>query len=162
LHGLSACHWREPGGLAAAESIAAFLEQAGIPLAVTPLTGPSFVPGLAIDAGIIQIEPRGAAHPGDLLHEAGHIAVAEPERRAALSDVGTDPGEEMTAIAWSVAAARACGVGLDVLFHPAGYKGGAAELARDWEAGQPFGVPLLGWYGMTSAAEFPAMRRWLR
>lgn len=126
------------------------------------MTGPSFVPGLAIAHGVLQIDPVGEAHPGDLLHEAGHIAVAEPERRAALSEVGSDAGEEMAAIAWSVAAARACRVSLDVLFHPAGYKGGAAELAADWEEGQPFGVPLLAWYGMTSAGTFPAMSRWLR
>ncbi len=159
---ISACRWNEPGGQAAAEVIAAFLEQVGIPFRVEPLTGPSFVPGLAIEDGVIQIDPEGAPHPGDLLHEAGHIAVAEPGRRAAMSAVGTDAGEEMAAIAWSVAAARACGVGLDVLFHPAGYKGGAAELARDWEAGQPFGVPLLAWYGLTSKDAFPAMARWLR
>jgi hypothetical protein len=159
---ITACRWHEPGGLAAAESIAAFLAQAGIPLAVTPLTGPSFVPGLAIEAGVIQIEPGGAAYPGDLLHEAGHIAVAEPARREVLSEVGTDGGEEMAAIAWSVAAARACDVPLEVLFHADGYKGGAAELVADWEAGQPFGVPLLTWYGMTTVQGFPAMSRWLR
>jgi hypothetical protein len=159
---LAACRWHEPGGLAAAEAIGAFLDSAGIPLRLEPLTGPSFVPGLAIQAGAIQIDPEGHAYPGDLLHEAGHIAVAESHRRASLSEVGTDGGEEMAAIAWSVAAARACKVPLEVLFHPAGYKGGAAELVSDWEAGQPFGVPLLAWYGMTSAAEFPAMSRWLR
>ena len=159
---LGTCRWHEPGGLAAAETIAAFLGSAGITLAVEPLTGPSFVPGLAIDRGAIQIEPGGAAYPGDLLHEAGHIAVAEPERRAALSDVGTDAGEEMAAIAWSVAAARACGIGLEVLFHPAGYKGESDWLRGVFEQGQPFGVPLLGWYGLTSAADFPKMTRWLR
>jgi hypothetical protein len=159
---LAACRWREPGGLAAAEVIGTFLTSAGIPFAVTPLTGPSFVPGLAINAGVIQIEPDGEAHPGDLLHEAGHIAVATPGCRAALSEVGIDGGDEMAAIAWSVAAARACGVPLDVLFHADGYKGGANNLVADWEAGQPFGVPLLTWYGMTSAETFPVMTRWLR
>lgn len=159
---LDSCRWHEPGGLAAAETIAAFLDSAGIPLRLEPLTGPSFVPGLAIEAGAIQIDPEGEAFPGDLLHEAGHIAVTEPGRRAALSDVGSDASEEMAAIAWSVAAARACGVRLDVLFHADGYKGGAHNLAADWEAGQPFGVPLLAWYGMTCAEAFPAMSRWLR
>ena len=159
---LADCRWHEPGGLASAETIAAFLQGAGIALNVEPLTGPSFVPGLAIANGTIQVEPGGAAYPGDLLHEAGHIAVAEPARRAALSDVGTDAGEEMAAIAWSVAAARACGVGLEVLFHSEGYKGDAAWLAAEFSRGNPFGVPLLAWYGLTSEAAFPAMRRWLR
>ena len=159
---LVACRWHEPGGLAAAETIAAFLEGAGIHLKVEPLTGPSFVPGLAIENGTIQIDPGGAAHPGDLLHEAGHIAVAEPARRALLSEVGVDGGEEMAAIAWSVAAARACGVELAVLFHPEGYKGESEWLRGLFEQGQPFGVPLLAWYGLTSAQDYPSMTRWLR
>jgi hypothetical protein len=148
--------------LAAAQAICAFLEEIGIAIELRDYPDKEFVPGMAVIGGKVVIAQGGSGYPGDLLHEAGHIAVAEPELRAGLSEVGTDPGDEMAAIAWSVAAARACGVPLAVLFHPAGYKGGAAELVRDWEAGQPFGVPLLGWYGMTSAADFPAMTRWLR
>ena len=159
---LAACNWHEPGGLAAAEAIAAFLVSVGMMVRVEPLTGPSFVAGLAIERGTIQIEPGGTAHPGDLLHEAGHIAVAEPSRRADLSEVGSDPGEEMAAIAWSVAAAQACGIGLDILFHPAGYNGEFDWLRGVFEQGQPFGVPLLAWYGLTSADDYPAMARWLR
>ncbi len=56
---LSACEWHEPGGLAAAEAIAAFLRSAGIAVAVTPLTGQRFLPALAVDCGTIQIEPGG-------------------------------------------------------------------------------------------------------
>ena len=159
---LADCRWHEPGGPVAAETIAKFLQQTGIALVVEPLTGPSFVPGLAIAGGTIQVEPGGTAYPGDLLHEAGHIAVAEPTRRAILSDVGSDAGEEMAAIAWSVAAARACGIGLDVLFHTEGYKGDAEWLSAEFSRGNPFGVPLLGWYGLTTEAEFPKMTRWLR
>lgn len=148
--------------MAAAQAICVFLEEIGIGIELRDYPDKEFVPGMAVIGGKVVIARGGAGYPGDLLHEAGHLEVAEPERRAELSDVGTDPGEEMAAITWSVAAARACGVELEVLFHPAGYKGGAAELTRDWEAGQPFGVPLLGWYEMTSSADFPAMRRWLR
>ena len=51
--------------------------------------------------------------------------MTEPDCRAALSEVGSDGGEEMAVIAWSVAGARACGISLDVLFHADGYKGDA-------------------------------------
>ena len=160
--GVAGCQWLEPGGRTAALAIEVFLNSTGIALKVEPITGKTLVPGLAIAEGRIVIDPDKPAYPGDLLHEAGHIAVVEPERRASLSEVGIDPGNEMAAIAWSVAAARACGVELEVLFHPEGYKGGSANLIADFRAGQPFGVPLLAWYGMTGAEIYPEMTRWLR
>ena len=116
----------------------------------------------AIASGCLQVDPAIEAWPGDLLHEAGHIAVAEPAARAALTQPSPDGGEEMAAIAWSVAAAQACAVRLDVLFHAEGYKGDAEWLHAEFAAGQPFGVPLLVWYGLTSAADYPQMARWLR
>lgn len=159
---LSACEWHEPGGLAAAEAIATFLRSAGIAVAVTPLTGQRFLPALAVDCGTIQIEPGGKAYPGDLLHEAGHVAVMTPERRSVPGEVGADPADEMAAIAWSAAAAQACGVPLDVVFHGAGYKGGGDGLAEAFADQRGPGVPMLDWYGMTAPTGFPAMARWLR
>ncbi len=156
------CPWLEPGGTAAATAICGFLEQAGIPLRIGPTPEATFLPGLALEAGTLVIDPQVASYPGDVLHEAGHLAVATAERRAAMGEVGAHGGDEMATIAWSVAAARASGVPLDVLFHPAGYKGEAEGLAASWETGQPFGVPLLVWYGMTETERFPAMTRWLR
>ncbi len=159
---LAECRWREPGGPAAARTICAFLESIGIAVELAVPAGPGVVPGLAVHRGAVQVDPDGEAFPGDLLHEAGHIAVADPQCRATLEAVGDDPGEEMAAIAWSVAAARASGVPLEVLFHPEGYKGGADSLIAAFEGGGGAGVPLLGWYGMTGDAGFPAMARWLR
>ena len=154
--------WHEPGGAQAAQAIGTFLERAGFDLAVEAIRHPTFLPGLAIDRGRLVIDPETPSYPGDLLHEAGHLAVLDPERRSQSDAVTGDGGEEMAAIAWSVAAAQACGVPLEVLFHPHGYKGGADHLIETFSQGQPFGVPLLAWWGLTSAAEFPAMQRWMR
>jgi len=121
-----------------------------------------FLPGLTLIEGSIVIDPAVACYPGDVLHEAGHLAVVPAETRAAMGTVENDGGDEMAAIAWSVAACRDCGLPLEVLFHPAGYKGASETMVADWTTGQPFGVPLLVWYGMTSAETFPAMTRWLR
>ena len=159
---LAGCRWHEPGGLAAARTIADFLGSIGIRIEVGPIDGATFLPGMAIASGCLQVDPAIEAWPGDLLHEAGHIAVAEPAARAALTQPSPDGGEEMAAIAWSVAAAQACAVRLDVLFHAEGYKGDAEWLHAEFAAGQPFGVPLLVWYGLTSAADYPQMARWLR
>lgn len=166
------CQWLEPGGEQAAQVICAFLQEVGIRLSVEPIAAKMFVPGMDIWQGGLRIDPAVPAYPGDLLHEAGHIAVIERPRRDSICDVGTDPAEEMTAIAWSIAAARACGMPLDVVFHPAGYRGGSEALIAVFEqSGMGPGVPLLSAWGMSAeprlAAEwgrepFPAMARWLR
>ena len=159
---LADCTWQEPGGLDAALAIGAFLGQVGIDLRIVPVSGTQFLPGIVLDDGAIVIDPSVPCHPGDLLHEAGHLAVVPAENRVLMGAVDDNGGDEMAAIAWSVAACRACGLDLDVLFHPAGYKGGSNNMIADWSSGQPYGVPLLAWYGMTSSEAFPAMTRWLR
>lgn len=159
---LADCTWLEPGGRAAALAIGAFLAEAGIDVRVAPVSGRQFLPGIILEGGAVVIDPSAPCHPGDLLHEAGHLAVVPAEARAVMGTVDDNGGDEMAAIAWSVAACRACGLDLEVLFHPAGYKGASNNMIADWSCGQPFGVPLLAWYGMTTAETFPAMIRWLR
>ncbi|HCF24716.1 MULTISPECIES: hypothetical protein [unclassified Novosphingobium] len=159
---LSTLPWHEPGGAPAAQVIGDFLLEAGFDVAIEPIEGATFLPGLAVDQGRLVIDPAVPSYPGDLLHEAGHLAVLDPERRGEPDAVTADGGDEMAAIAWSVAAARACNVPLEVLFHPHGYKGGSDHLIETFKAGQPFGVPLLAWWGLTTSAEYPAMQRWMR
>ena len=165
------CRWLEPGGTAAAQVICAFLQEIGIALRIEPVEGDMFLPGIDVHQGAVRIDPARDAHPGDLLHEAGHLAVVEAERRTAASAFEVEPGEEMTAIAWSVAAATHCGLPLEVVFHPAGYRGGSQALLEAFAGPMGPGVPLLSAWGMSAepsrAAEwgrepFPAMTRWLR
>jgi ethanolamine ammonia-lyase small subunit len=145
--------------------IVAFIRQVGIDVAHG---GPreSLLPGIAVEGGAILVDAARLAHPGDLLHEAGHLAVADPAGRAALNDVGDDPAEEMAAIAWSYAAARHLGLDPAVVFHPHGYRGGGDWLAEAFERGGGPGVPMLQWWGMTGGWKgeppFPHMLRWLR
>lgn len=158
----TACPWHEPGGADAAQAICTFLQDIGITIDIAKIETPMFVPGLAVVNGRILIDPDIASYPGDLLHEAGHIAVAEPQLRPMLTEIGEDGGDEMATIAWSVAAARACDTPLETLFHPAGYKGASDSLIDNFSKGQTFGVPLLAYYGLTSEAAYPKMTRWLR
>ncbi len=110
------------------------------------------------------------AFPGDLLHEAGHIAVAPPEQRAAPA-LSPEPGDELATLAWSYAALRHLALDPGVVFHADGYKGGGPWLAETFGAGSYIGLPLLQLYGMTveekfAAARgvepFPHMLRWVR
>jgi hypothetical protein len=164
------CRWREPGGLDEALRIGAFLQQIGIAIEAGPV-GESVLPGMTVLRGRVRVDPEIAAYPGDLLHEAGHVAVSDPATRDSIETVEPDPGDEMAAIAWSVAAARACGTALETLFFDGGYKGNAAALRAAFAGSGMVGVPMLAWFGMTAeprraeewgAPAFPAMTRWLR
>jgi hypothetical protein len=148
--------------------IISFLRGIGIGIAVEPLPD-SFLPGLAVRDGGLVIDPDRLKWPGDLLHEAGHIAVTDPARRPGLSAVPDDPGEEMAAIAWSWAAAKAIGLAPEILFHDE-YRAGGRNLIENFSSGRDVGVPMLVWFGMTGGwkpreegrAAFPLMDRWLR
>lgn len=134
----------------------------------------SFLPGILIDHGTLRIDYGKLLYPGDILHEAGHLAVMSPEsRNRAHVNAGSDGGEEMAAIAWSYAAAIRIGMPLDVLFHDHGYKGGGRWLRDHFSQcnSGSIGVPLLVHFDMTdppyhqtSAPKtgFPYMKKWLR
>jgi len=152
------------------ERLAAFVRGIGIDVRAADLPEQTFLPGLEIRNGAILIDETKLAYPGDILHEAGHIAVAEPQARSAATLTPTD-GEEIATLAWSYAALRHLDVDPAVVFHAHGYKGGADALITAFASAANPGVPLLQYWGMTvepkfAAARgvepFPHMLRWLR
>jgi hypothetical protein len=149
-----------------AARIVSFLVEIGIAVREEPLSGPTFLPGLTIHRGALVIDESRLLYPGDILHEAGHLAVLTPSARAAADgDVGDDAGMEMAAIAWSYAAALHIGLDPSVVFHADGYRDASETLLENFAAGRYFGVPILQWAGMTAASgarPFPSMQRWLR
>ncbi|HEY1753277.1 MAG TPA: hypothetical protein VGG29_18615 [Caulobacteraceae bacterium] len=153
------------------DRIAAFI--AGIGLAIQPATldEPTLLPGVTVRGGVILVDEARLAYPGDLLHEAGHLAVWEPDRRATLDEVDDDGSREMTVIAWSYAALRHLDLDPAVVFHEGGYRGASPTLIAVFEGDGLCGQPMLEWYGLTltrktAAARgqppFPHMLRWLR
>jgi hypothetical protein len=151
--------------------IITFLGEIGIPVIVEALGGDTLLPAMTVRYGALVIDPERLTLPGDLLHEAGHIAVTDPATRASLCEVTSDPAEEMAAIAWSFAAAVEIGLDPRIVFHDDGYVSGGGYLADAFADGRGPGVPILIWLGMTmdrSNAEkegvtpFPQMQRWLR
>jgi hypothetical protein len=149
------------------DQIVAFLREIGIPVTATDLPS-SFLPGLTIEAGGLLVDEARLEYPGDLLHEAGHIAVAPPELRPSMSGSLDDvPGLdtamlEWAAIPWSYAAALEAGIDPRLVFHEGGYHGHSAGLLRNFQVGVPIGLHLLVDAGMTTSDEFPRMLRWLR
>ena len=152
--------------------IAGFLAGIGLETEPAVIAEAGFLAGLMIRHGRLLIDEAKLAYPGDLLHEAGHLAVVTPERRRLLhKDAGGDPGEEMMAIAWSYAAALHLEIDPAVVFHSGGYRGGAQVILGNFSQGRYFGVPLLEWLGFTAGAgeaaalgvpPYPHMLRWLR
>ncbi len=153
-------------------TILAFLRDIGLEVRTESIAGATFLPGITVDGGVLIFDPAAMKHPGDLLHEAGHLAVKPAaERKQTSADLGNDPAEEMMAIAWSYAAAVHLRLPPEVLFHPDGYRGGSQALIENFTAGRYLAVPMLQWTGMTcgeqraretGAAPYPQMTRWLR
>jgi hypothetical protein len=160
--------WTDP----TTATLVAFLQSIGLDVRAGALDQPTFLPGIKIDHGGLVVDETQLRHPGDLLHEAGHLAVATPERRAAMhEDAGGDPAEEMMALAWSYAAIVHLQLDPAIVFHDHGYRGDGASLIENFEAGRVIGLPMLQWVGLTlderNASEqglppFPHMLRWLR
>ncbi|MBL7729384.1 MAG: hypothetical protein JNM68_16940 [Dinghuibacter sp.] len=154
-----------------------FIESLGIPVKFTTGIEGTFLPGLRIENGAILADEQVHFYPGDLLHEAGHLAVVPAAERATLcnEDIGRrehHAAEEMMSIAWSFAACLHLGIDPLVVFHENGYKNGGAEIAENFSKGQYFGVPMLQWIGLThdpagkelpeNAVLFPKMIKWMR
>jgi hypothetical protein len=156
--------------------MADFLNGIGIP--VTPATlDETFLPGIKIENQGLLVDEEKLKYPGDILHEAGHIAVAPPSYRKRLSD-RIDPQEdfkyagELMALGWSYAAAVHIGIDPAIVFHPDGYRGQAQQILDGFTYGVSYiGLPVLQWAGMTASgalaeqlgvAPYPHMIRWVR
>ncbi|MES2097057.1 MAG: hypothetical protein V4459_09890 [Pseudomonadota bacterium] len=151
-------------------TIATFLRSVGIAVETASLPGDGFLPAMTVRDGVLRYDPDRLQWPGDLLHEAGHIAVTDPALRPTAGDFSaseTSEGDEMAAMCWSYAAALAAGVDPRVVFHDHGYKGAGAHLAQTYAGGAYIGLPMLQYYELAARpdedhAPFPAMKRWLR
>jgi hypothetical protein len=153
-----------------------FLETTGIPVRYGTLEKECFLPGLSIENGTVVIDNERLLYPGDILHEAAHIAVVPAAERSTLNakEIAArkdNAAEEMMAIAWSYAAAVHLKIDPRIVFHDDGYQGGGSNIASEFSEGRYFGVPMLQWVGLcadeknalkTGVSPYPHMLNWLR
>ncbi len=153
-----------------------FLIRIGVPIAEMPLPDDTFLPGIALQAGRLLVDPDKLLWPGDLLHEAGHIAVLPSVLRSRLNDDLSDDidaafASEAEAMAWAYAAAMEVGLPLNALIHEGGYKGRSVEVLSMYSFGIYPGLRGLCETGMAAAPGFtpdcgdvryPRMLAWLR
>lgn len=149
----------------ALDRIVAFLREIGLEVVGGPIAGETFLPGIRVDAGRLLLDPEALRWPGDLLHEAGHLALVPAERRPATSGEVDVPGVPMgqvepAAMLWSYAAALHLGLDPALVFHEGGYRGRGPDLLRTFSLGVYPGMPVLTQLGL-AGPDFPRMRRWL-
>jgi hypothetical protein len=152
------------------EKIARFLIELGFDVRSGELPQTMFLPGVTvINGGIVADESR-LLSGGDLLHEAGHLAMMTPaDRKRVNHDAGG--GSELSATAWSYAAALHLGLDGSVVFYPGSFKGEGPNVLQYFRQGLYYGVPMLQRWGLTADVQrakllgvppFPHMLRRLR
>ena len=150
--------------------LATFVESIGIQTQACPITCKTLFPGLDVYRGAVLIDEDQLIRPGNILHEAGHIAVHDPARRF-NEKFSPSRGEELSALAWSYAAVVYLGLESELVFYPGSFKGWDTVLIENFARGTYVGVPLLQRYGMSyeprmaqerGVAPFPHMVRWVR
>ena len=153
-----------------------FLRAIGISVVPGPVNDETFLPGIEVVDGGLVVDEAKLLYPGDLLHEAGHLAVTPARQRSALHGMveithEEPPVVETAAMCWSYAACIHLGIDPRVVFHEHGYHGRSESLLRNFELGLFLGVQALEDAGMTlSSADaaavgkqpFPVMQYWLR
>ena len=152
-----------------------FLEETGVKYTCSTIVNKTFLSGLELKKGVLHIDINKIKYPGDILHEAGHIAICEPIFRPLLDGdvyknglaIGREHqalcAEEMAATAWSVAAVKYLELPMELIFHQESYKGSANNLSDAFENNEHFGQPLLDAWEMTCPKSgFPNMVLWLR
>lgn len=153
-----------------------FLNSIGIRTIYRKIEADSFLPGLLIENGTIIIDIDTLEHRGDILHEAGHIAVVQSAHRNRLTAKNiikrsNREGEEMMAIAWSYAACMHLDIDPSFVFHDQGYRGGSTQITDSCSKNDYMGLLMLQALGMTtdgkqeqsgSIPSYPHMIKWLR
>jgi hypothetical protein len=156
--------------------IADFITEIGIEVVPARLSCETFLPGILVENGRILVDEARLTYPGDLLHEAGHLAVAPSGLRSSLSGEVALPGVwmepvEVQAIAWSYAAILYLGLAPTVVFHEGGYRAESERLLSNFSLGVYIGVSGLQDAGLTVIGDkatelglppYPHMLKWLR
>ncbi|CBS91611.1 hypothetical protein [Azospirillum lipoferum] len=161
----------------ALEPMVGFLRSIGIGVEYGEGAKGGFLPGVNIHAGVIHVDPDTLVGSGDVLHEAGHIAVVpraywprlnrdlqgDARAQVAAAEQAGDPAAvhlrraaesgELMAQAWSYAAALHLGYSPACVFFPGSYYHEPYEgdhPTHVWlESGTHFGPVMLAQAGIT-------------
>lgn len=146
-----------------------FVRSIGIEIEEKTIAGKTFTPGITIIGSKLIVDREQMKYPGDLLHEAGHIALLTEAQRTKLDGDATaddkrTEGYELGVLSWSYFAALEAGVPPEAVFHSDGYKGESQWLLDNFRDKKYIGFPLLEWMGIAkkSPEGEPEIIAWLR
>jgi hypothetical protein len=152
--------------------ILGFLRSLGLHVEERAIARETLVAGVDILRGALIIDEPRLCMPADVLHEAAHILLTPAEQRAALDNpLTSSPAEEMSAIAWTWAAAMHLRLDPAEVFHEQVLSGNGPTLLENFRAGRYVGVPMLQHWGMTLESKlaaqleqpaYPHMLSWVR
>ena len=156
--------------------LADFISEIGLEILSVTIEGKTFLPGILVENGKILADETKLTYPGDLLHEAGHLALAPRDLRPKLSGEVALPGVRMEpvevgVIAWSYAAILHLGLDPRVVFHAGGYGVESERVMQNFTLGAYIGVNVLQDAGLAAMGNkaielgvrpYPQMIKWLR
>ena len=147
------------------DRVVTFLQDIGIRVEKTELQEKTFLPGIKIVASTLLVDPSKEGFcPGDILHEAAHIALTSPEDRKKLGGkLNPEEGQEIACHAWCWAAAKHLDLQPEWVFHDQ-YKAGGDWLIETLSNNGTIGQPLLRYWGLTgeNGVDWPEMNQWVR
>ncbi|KQB42461.1 MBL fold metallo-hydrolase [Flavobacterium aquidurense] len=157
------------------QKIISFLDEIGLDIIEKELDT-TFLPGLSLGPNCLYIDYDKLLYPGDILHEAGHLAVTSSVERKLVGTNKMSPdwptqAEEIGAILWSFAALNHLKLPLEFVFHPNGYKNQSDWFISNFSTKNYIGLPFLEWMGLSLSQDralkegkpaFPEMLKWLR
>lgn len=152
-----------------------FVTSIGISVKQTILEDGLPIPGISVQNGEMLIDEERLSYPGDILYQAGRIAILPMEERNEY--VGKDHPEYMTeatqgmmAMCWAWAALTHLQIAPEVVFHNGGYKGQSMQIIHGYQSGSYMGLPMLQLYEMAYEQHqayakglnpFPYMYKWV-
>lgn len=151
-----------------------FLRFIGLEVNFDSINEETVLPGLKIRAGTLVVDMDRLLYPGDILHEAGHLATLPAVVRSSMNDRleanDLHQSGEIMAFAWSYAASLHLNIDPHIVFHGNGYQGNGAHVVNEFRLGHFIGIPLMEWYGLCYTPEraaqlgkspFPQMKKWV-
>ncbi len=156
--------------------ISDFLNSIGIEVVSEKLNDECFLPGIVVEKGKLLVDEEKLEYPGDLLHEAGHLALAPSDVRPDLSGEVVIPDIDINVVegyvtAWAYAALVHLDLEPQILFHQGGYRGKSESLIFTFSWGVYPGANGLENFGLTANGEnarklgvapYPNMLKWVR
>lgn len=156
------------------DKIIAFLQEIDLVVKRGKISEETFLPGIKIERGEILVDEDKLTYPGDLIHEAGHIALTPKAERAELNgnvdeEKNSKDSLESGAILWSWGTLTYLELDPEVVFHEGGYRGTSEWFIENFTSGNYIGLPLLQWMKLCKHPDseedvpgFPHMIKWLR